>query len=109
MGVVVPSMSSTTPRTPSWPNATVTCPSHAEVWGDALDRDVGRSEAERLVLRILAALGVVRRPSGRILEQPNRADAPVAAEIEPVVRAARHADQVTRLHLEREYRFTGRM
>ena len=41
--------------------------------------------------------GVVRRPAGLILKQPDGADPPVGAEIEPVMRAARDADQVAGL------------
>ena len=36
----------------------------------------------------------MRRPARRILEEANRPDAPVGAEIEPVMRAARHADEI---------------
>ena len=51
----------------------------------------------------------MRRPAGRILEQPDRADAAIAAEIEPVVRAARHADQIAGLDFDGEDRLPRRM
>ena len=70
---------------------------------------VGRTEADRLESLVDAALGVVRRPARRILEQPDRADAAIGAEIEPVMRAARHADQIAGLDFDREDRAARRM
>ena len=66
--------------------------------------DVRRAEADGLESRVDAGLRVVRRPARLILEQADRADAPLRAEIEPVVRAPRHADQVAGLDLDREDR-----
>src|SRR4029453_17964835 len=53
-----------------------------------------RTEADRLESLVDAAVGVVRRPSRRILEEPDRADAAIGAEVEPVVRAAGHSNEV---------------
>ena len=51
----------------------------------------------------------MRRPAGRILEQTNRANATVRTEIEPVMRAAGHANQIAGLDLNREDRPLRRM
>src|SRR5262245_25262340 len=72
-------------------------------------RDVCRPEAQRLKLRVDAALSVMRRPPRHVLEQPNRADATLAAQVEPMMRSAWNADQISRCHLEREHRLAGRM
>ena len=105
-GVVVPSMSSTTPRTPR----SAERDRHTVTAGvTRRGRDVRRPEAKRLELRVDAALGVVRRPSGLVLEQPDRANAPVAAEVEPMMRSARHANQVSGDDLERKHGFARRV
>src|SRR5262249_18402928 len=52
--------------------------------------DVARSETDRLIGRVDAALGIVRGPTGRVLKEPDGADLAVAAEIEPVMDAAGH-------------------
>jgi hypothetical protein len=49
----------------------------------------------------------VRRPSGDVLEQPDRADPPLGAEIEPVMGTARHADQIARLDFDGKHRLAG--
>src|SRR5947209_9843620 len=67
-----------------------------------LEGDVGRPEAERLELRVLAGLRVVGRPSRGVLEEADRPDGLVRAEVEPVVGAAWHADHVALDHLETE-------
>src|SRR6478735_4005113 len=46
---------------------------------------------------------VVRRPARRILEQTNRANPALSAEVEPVMRALRHADQIAWLHFDGEH------
>src|SRR5579863_5807169 len=66
---------------------------HGAAW-----RDVRRSEADRIVGAIGAALRVVRRPASSVLEQSNGANPPFLAQIEPVPRPARHAQQVARFH-----------
>ena len=55
--------------------------------------EVRHAEADRLKLRFYSAVGVYGRPSRGILKQTNRADLPVCAQIEPVPRAARDANQ----------------
>src|SRR5436309_7880824 len=104
MGVVVPSMSSSSTRT--WLASTRLA--------DGLLRrilrwNVAGSPADRLVSAIDAAVGVVRRPASGILKQANRANAPVAAKIEPVQCAARHANQVAGFHFQRDDRRRRRM
>ena len=42
----------------------------------------------------------MRRPARHVLKQANGADAPVGAEIEPVIRAAGHANEIAGLDLE---------
>src|SRR6185312_4885050 len=74
-----------------------------------LRRDVTRPPADGLVAAVHAAVGVVRRPAGGILEQADGANAPVATEIEPVQRSARHADQVAGLYFQRHDRRSRRM
>src|SRR5437016_5974236 len=54
------------------------------------------------------AAGVVRRPPGRILKQPNRADAAVGAQIEPVARAVRNADEIPAFDFDGEDRAARR-
>src|SRR5690349_11665324 len=51
----------------------------------------------------------MRRPAGRILEQPNRTNAPIGAKIKPVVRAARYANQIASLDFNREHRARSRV
>src|SRR5688572_24061789 len=70
--------------------------------------DEGRTEAQRLEAGIHTAVGVMRRPAGHILEEANGSNPAIGAEIEPVARAARHANQITGLHLDREDRTGGR-
>src|SRR5712692_6248147 len=95
MGVVVPSMSRRMTRmwdssirdTPATPP-----PFAAEcIW----------VPANGFVIPLHAAARVLRRPAGLVLEQPNGANAAVSAEIEPVQRAARNANQVAGFHFYR--------
>src|SRR5262249_35353272 len=67
-------------------------------------RNVARTEAHRLVVGVDAAVHVVRRPAALVLEQADRADGAVGAQVEPVPRVRRHADQVAGLHLDGEHR-----
>src|ERR1043166_605257 len=60
----------------------------------AAARNVGGAKAYRIVAPIGAAFGVVRRPAGSILEEPNRADALFLAQVEPMPSAARNAEKV---------------
>src|SRR5262249_59895067 len=60
-------------------------------------RQVTQPKAHRLVVLIYAALGIVRRPAGDVLKQANSADAPLAAEVEPMAGSARHAAEIARL------------
>ena len=73
-------------------------------------RKVRWAEAERLKSAVDAALRVVRRPARDVLKQPDRANAPIAAEVEPVMRAARHANQIAGFNFDGEHRpAVGRM
>src|SRR5205823_2690628 len=56
--------------------------------------NIARAEAHRLVALIHAAVCVVRRPAGHILEETDCADAAVATEVEPVQGALWHANQI---------------
>src|SRR5437764_11999647 len=51
----------------------------------------------------------MRRPAGYVLEQPDGADAPIAAQVEPVVRALRHADEIAAFDLDGKDSGIGRM
>src|SRR5437660_12842133 len=103
MGVVVPSMSRRMTRicgssvrgTPvTWPRFAAEC-----IW--APDKQV--------LISVHAAAGVVGHPAGLVLEQTNRANAAVSAEIEPMKRAARNTNQVASFHLNRDNRALLRM
>ena len=61
-----------------------------------------RTKANRLEFRIDTAFRVMRRPAGWVLKQSNRADLPVGAEIEPVQRPARHANEIAGLDFDCE-------
>src|SRR5262247_2956783 len=64
--------------------------------------NVGRPHAHRLIALVGAAVRVVRCPAGLVLKEANRADIAVGAEIEPVVRAAGNAQQITCFDLNRD-------
>jgi len=51
----------------------------------------------------------VRRPAGHVLEQANRADATIGAEVEPVQGASRHANQIAGFDFNRQHRAGGRV
>src|SRR6185295_11029126 len=72
-------------------------------------REVRRTEADWLESAIDAAVGVVRRPARPVLEETNRADAAIGAEIEPVMRALRHANEIAGFDLDREHRTVRRV
>src|SRR5687768_15776329 len=101
MGVVVPSMSTTT-ATGSRAGPLMPPPAPSA-------RQVGRSEAYRLEALVHPALGVAGRPPGGVLEQPDGPDVPLGAEVEPVPRPAGDTDQVSGLHLERDHGTLRRM
>src|SRR5580704_10580877 len=104
MGVVVPSMSRS--RTRTWfqfPGGT------RALFHHCLRRDISRTPADWLIVSIQAAAGVVRSPAGTVLEQTDRPNAAVTAQIEPVQRAARHANQVAGFHFESDNGATLRM
>src|ERR1700733_12990053 len=44
------------------------------------------------------------RPTRRVLEQANRADRAIVAEIEPMLRATRHVDQIAGFQFDAENR-----
>src|SRR4051794_13803239 len=82
-------------------------PSHRGARG--LPRKIRGTETERLKVRVHAAVGVMRRPTRLVLEETNRTNAAVRAEIEPVMRPLRHANQVARFDLDREHGAGGWM
>src|SRR6266849_34891 len=69
-----------------------------------LRRNVSGTPANGFVIPLHAAARVAGRPAGLILEQANGANAAVSAEIEPVQRAARNANQVAGFHFYRHNR-----
>src|SRR3954471_24094896 len=94
MGVVVPSMSRTI--------ASIRKPA-VTLGARRRGGNIRGAEAERLKPGVDAALRVLRRPPGLILEQAHGANPPVDAEIEPMARPARHADQIAALDFDREH------
>src|SRR5262245_49540504 len=66
-------------------------------------------ETHRLESFVYAALGVVRRPSRLILKEADRANAAIRAQVEPVMRAFWHANEVARLHFDGKHRARARM
>src|SRR5437867_6607329 len=72
-------------------------------------REVRRAEADRLKSAVDAAVRVVRRPAGGILKQANRADPAIAAQVEPMVRPLRDADQIAAFDLDGEHGAAGRV
>ena len=109
MGVVVPSMSRSknagrAPFVESQRALLYSCLRHC-----CLRRDIARPPADRLVVSIHTAAGVVRGPAGNILKQTDRANAAITAQVEPVQRAARNTNQIASLNLERDYGTIRRM
>src|SRR6266403_3814250 len=60
-----------------------------------LRRNVSRTQTNRLVASIHAAIGIVRRPASRVLKQSDGANSPIAAKIKPVQSSFWHANQIT--------------
>src|SRR6266550_802256 len=90
------------------------CPAGWREWWEGSarmspERDVRRPHAHRLVAPVGAAVGVVRRPARLVLEQTDRPDVAVGAEIEPVMGAVGDAQQITGLHFDRDDRTLARM
>src|SRR2546427_5896938 len=71
--------------------------------------NVSGSPANGFVIPVHTAARVVGCPAGLVLEQPNGANAAVAAEIEPVQRPARNANQVSGFNFDRYNRVLRRM
>src|SRR5215471_19779040 len=92
-------MSRSTTRTPRSRRRNVTTSSRG-----CSRRKVLRPEAQRLEAAIDAAVGVMRSPAGDVLKEPNRAYTAVSAEIEPMVRATRDANEIARLDFDGEHR-----
>src|SRR5215207_5243013 len=72
-------------------------------------REIPRPEAQWLESAIHSAARVLRRPAGRVLEQTDGADPPVRTEVEPMVRAFRHANEIAGFDLDGEHRTLRRM
>src|SRR5580704_4580580 len=70
---------------------------------------IRRPEANRLEAGVHAALRVMRRPARLILKEAHGANAPVAAQIEPVMGALRHANQISTLDFDCEHGTIGRV
>src|SRR5215471_9263262 len=77
--------------------------------GCEVERYERRTEAHGLEGGVDPAVRVMRRPAGRILEESDRANSALAAQIEPVARSARDADQVPGPNLDRENASIRRM
>src|SRR2546430_17546767 len=84
MGVVVPSMSRRMPPT-----------------GSINER---ASHADGLEVCVDAAVGIPGCPAGGILEQPDAPNLLIGAQIEPVQRPPRYADQIPRLNFNADDR-----
>src|SRR5262249_42480543 len=54
------------------------------LWQLDLSRNVRRSKANRLKIFIDPTLGIIRCPTGRVLEQTDRANLSIGATVEPV-------------------------
>jgi len=65
-----------------------------------------QAKADGKKILIDATLGVVGRPTRRVLKQANRANATVRTQVEPVQRSAWHANQVAGFDFDRQYRST---
>src|SRR2546425_12642494 len=65
--------------------------------------NVRNAEANRLVLLVRPTLGVVGRPAGQVLKQTDRANLSIRAQVEPVPGPSRHANQIARFDLDRDY------
>src|SRR6266508_1878291 len=61
---------------------------------------ISGAHADGLIVPVDAARSVVGNPTRRVLEQANRANRAVAAEVEPVPCLPGHANQITRLDLD---------
>ena len=61
---------------------------------------ISRPETQRLEMLIHARPGVMRRPPRRVLEPPNRPNAPLLAQREPVRRSLGHPQHVSRHNLD---------
>src|SRR5260370_21106444 len=67
----------------------------------SLRRNVSGAPANWFVIPVYAAVCIMWRPPGLVLEQPDRANAAISAQIEPVQRPARNANQVPGFDLDR--------
>src|SRR5688500_4643215 len=74
-------------------------PMHVSTCG----RNIPGPETNRLKPGVDSALCVMGRPTGNVLEQSDRPNRPVAAEIEPMTRTARYADQIAGVHFDRHH------
>src|SRR6266581_1286246 len=74
-----------------------------------LRRNISGAQANRFVIPVHAAVRIMRRPARFFLEQPDRTNAAVSAQIEPVQRPARNANQVAGLDFDRNNRALERM
>src|SRR5258708_4329629 len=74
-----------------------------------LRRNIPGAPANGVVIPVHAAVRIMRRPSRFFLEQPDRTNAAVSAQIEPVERSARNANQVAGLDFDRNNRALARM
>src|SRR5258708_17570542 len=60
-----------------------------------LGRNVSRTQTNRFVASIHAAIGVVRRPPSRVLKQSHSANSPIAAKVKPLQTSSWHSNQIT--------------
>src|ERR1044071_1567519 len=67
------------------------------------------AKANRHKYFIDTTLRVVRRPARHVLKQANRADATIGAEVEPVQRAARNANQIAGFDFDCQHSAVRRM
>src|SRR5260370_11969845 len=70
----------------------------------SLRRNVSGAPANWFVIPVHTAVRIMRRPAGLVLEQPDRSNAAVSAQIEPMKRPAWNANQVAGFHFDRNNR-----
>src|SRR5260370_39115477 len=92
-----------------WHGAAIRRTETRQLLGRRLRRNVSGAQANRLVISVHAAACVVRRPARLVLEQANRANAAVSANIEPMQGSSRNANQVAGLDLDHHDQTLSRM
>src|SRR5712692_7436312 len=114
MGVVVPSMSSKTPRMHAVVRLDVvmTCFRFLGAGSQFVARDVRKmrnAETYRKKILISSTIRVVWRPTSHVLKQADCSNSAISAEVKPVPGPARNTNQVPSFNLNGNYRSPLRM